>query len=382
MASDTNAQAQTEISPATYADLYAIDQHLEDIDAIATAYQESLCQASYNKRAKLAERIPGFWPLVFEQAPPDVDQFIQPSDSAVLAGCLTNFTVHRFEANSDPNAFLAALKNNDQVNEEEFGEPRSVSFRFEFKENEWFEDKVLEKKFWYRRSLEGTDDDAPMWVGRVSEPVKIHWKKGKDLSEGLTDAACALWEAQVRNGLFDTDNHEDAKAKDEATKKLPEYASLLKKVDNTTEGSQSFFTWFGYHGPWVSAARDAATRIVEKQRKKNPSKQDDSSVDKDDEDGEEEDLDEMPTHLAVEIFPDGEELALALAEDIWPNAIKYFLEAQEDDEEISEGSFDEADLEEMDLEDEGKANLEEIKGLTGRTKAGAKDAPPQKRRKT
>ena len=38
-------------------------------------------------------------------------------------------------------------------------------------------------------------------------------------------------------------------------------------------------------------------------------------------DEEEEDEDES---LALEIFPDGEELAIAIAEDLWPNAIKYF----------------------------------------------------------
>lgn len=381
MATASNDE-QPELSPATYAELHALELDFDSIDAIATAYQESLSQPFHKKRADLAARIPGFWPLVFEQAPPDVDQFIQPSDSAVLATCLTGFSVERFECKGGPDAFTAALKNQDEVSEELVGEPRSISLRFEFKENEWFEDKVIEKKFWFRRSLEGSGDDASVWEGRVSEPVKIHWKPGKDLSDGLTDAACVLWEAQKTNGLLDAKDHSDAKAKDDEVKKLPEYAKLVELVDKSTEGSQSFFTLFGYHGPWVSTEQDKTTRKVEKDRRTNPPSG--PHPDADAEDGDEEDLDEMPTHLAVEIFPDGEELALALAEDVWPNAIKYFLEAQEDDddEDLSAASFESADLEEMDAEDQGKANLEEIRGLSARVKGGHQDAPPAKKRKT
>ena len=371
--------------PATYADLYALDNDLESVDAAATAFQEFLCQHAYKKRAAIAARIPHFWAQVFEQTTQDVDQFIQPSDSEVFASCLTAFSVSRFEIAGDHDAFFAAFKGDELPTEDDYGEPRSFCIRFEFKENDWFEDTVLEKKFWYRRFLGGSGENAPILTNRVSEPVKIHWKKGKDLSDGLTDAACALWEAQRRGGLLDAKGYEDSKTKDEQSQKLPEYAKLLGKVEQTTEGSQSFFTWFSYHGPWVSAARDIAAKNVEKQRNHDIHAKAGENADgasKDEEDAaEEEDLDEMPAYLAVEVFPNGEELALALAEDVWPSAIKYFLQAQEEDN-GSQGSFEEADLEEMGEEDLGEENLKEVKALARRVNGSEDGAPAAKKRKT
>ena len=382
--------AGADLSPATYAELYELEDTFESIDAIATAFQASLSHDAYEKRAALASRIPNFWPLVFEQAPPEVDQYILPSDSNVLTGYLTSFSVERFESKNSPEIFASLLRGSkNDIDDEAIGEPRSVSLRFEFKENEYFEDRVLEKSFWFRRSIEGEGDDPDIWSGRVSKPVKIHWKDGQDLSDGMTDAACALWDAQEKANLLAPRDLADAKAKAEEIKKLPEYKYLMEKVDNSVEGSQSFFTWFGYHGPWISTAQDKQARALEKSQKRTQAKrfkeeQSDSGAKEGDDDDDVEDLSEMPTHLAVEVFPDGEELALALAEDVWPNAIKQFIEAQEggDLDDMSIGSFSEGDLEDLDEEQIAQENLEEIKGLAGRHKRGDEDAPPAKRQKS
>lgn len=389
----------------TYADLAAIESTFESIDTATTAYLTHLLQPAHARRAAAVSKIQYFWPLVFEQAPQDVDQYIQPSDSAVFAKCLMGFNVERFECRGSAGDFerlarraeaesegrLGQVKGpRDELDTAPFGEPRSLCLRFEFAENEWFEDRVLEKKFWYRRSRDG-------WCGRVSEPVRINWKKGKDLSDGLVDAACNLWEAQEKAGFCKGEGGEEAKKEEEKSKSLPEYKKAVQKVENSTEGSQSFFTWFGFRGKWVSVAEDKiarqefkerAKKAVEEQAKAGSTegKEAEAEAENDDEE-EEEDL--MPSDAAAEVFIDGEELALALAEDLWANAISFFhdSQAENDDESMSSGSFDEAELEAMDVEelDEGDQNLEDIRQLpkkgTSYTARKNPDEPPRKKMK-
>ena len=140
--------------------------------------QYELTKPLYTKRAAAITKIPSFWALVLEQAPPEIDQFIQPSDSRIFGESLLNLTVTRPE--------LDASDAKD-------ASPRSLKIRFEFKENEDFEDTVLEKEFWYRRAKDGG-------VGLVSEPVKVHWKKGRGLTGGLGVAAGELWGARKKGG--------------------------------------------------------------------------------------------------------------------------------------------------------------------------------------
>ena len=199
--------------------------------------QNAVTSPLYAKRAALAAKIPHFWALVFEQCPPEVDQHIQPSDSKVFSECLETLEVSRFEID-DPK-----------------GSPRSFSVKFGFGSNEYFEDKVLEKKFWFRRAHEG-------WMGLVSEPVKIHWKKGKDLTGGLTDAAVKLWDAKkvagTANGNVKTNDSN-----------LPEYRALTKKIEQNEETSLSFFAWFGFVSSWryVSAEESEAATAAELERR-------------------------------------------------------------------------------------------------------------------
>lgn len=243
--------------------------------------QVQLHKPLYEKRAKLVSRIPNFWPLVIEQAPPDIDEYIQPSDSALLLSSLTSLSVSHFETENGGTC-----------------DPRSIAIRWEFGDNDYFEDKVIEKKFWHRHAKDG-------WAGLVSEPVDIQWKKGKDLTNGLLGMVKRVW-----------DEEQAAKGKKNGGEITEEHKALKKKIENTGIGGISFFAWFGYIGRRVSA--EESRLAIEKEANKRKQRVDGKTVDSEDEDGEDEDEDDY------EIFPDGDSLAVAISEDLWPNAIKYF----------------------------------------------------------
>lgn len=161
----------------------------------------------------------------------------------------------------------------------------------------------------------------------MSEPVQIRWKKGKDLTGGLLGTVRKVWDAH------------QAKAKDgsaKSTNLTPDERLLKKKMVNTGLGGMTFFAWFGYVGRNVSA--EESQLATEKARRERLARQagsasisnGDSNKDDDEDDDEENEL---------EIFPEGENLAIALAEDLWPNAIKYFTQAQEQDE-VSDDDFE------------------------------------------
>lgn len=247
----------------------------------------------YEKREHIVSQIPNFWALVLEQAPPDIDEYIQPTDSAILLTSLLRLSVSHFE-----------IENGGQ------GEPRSVAIRWEFKENDYFEDRVLEKKFWYRRSKDG-------YSSLVSEPVDIKWKEGKDLTSGLLSMVKAVWDEEqeaIRNGTLSATKKEK--------RPLTEKQQALKaKIEEVGLGGGSFFNWFGFIGDRISAeesqlakAREAENRA---RRKAGQPLIPDDPEEEDDDDNEEDDL---------EVFPDGEEVALAITDDLWPGALKYFSE--------------------------------------------------------
>jgi hypothetical protein len=248
----------------------------------AVRQQYQLSKPLYLRRKELAEKIPNFWPLVFEEAPLEIDRYIQPSDSQLFADCLTSLEVDRFEIDA---------------------QPRSFALRFEFSENQWFEDKVLEKRFWVRRA---TDN----WTGLVSEPVKIHWKKDMDLTHGVTDAAVTLWESskKLSNGTIGM-----SKARG-----TPEYDILVKKLESSDMSMSSFFTLFSYISAkrFVTAEESAKANAAEIDRRKKRAAG--NKVEEPVEaEATTEDVDTM-------VCPYGDDLASFLAEDLFPNAIKYF----------------------------------------------------------
>ncbi|EON97568.1 putative nap family protein [Phaeoacremonium minimum UCRPA7] len=310
--------APLEDTPVTYEDLNDLNAEFDEVDTELLRQEVQLKNALYEKRQKVVSQIPNFWPLVLEQAPPDIDEYIQPSDSALLLSSLTALSVSHFE-----------VENGGK------GDPRSLSIKFEFNENEYFEDRVLEKKFWYRRSSDG-------WTGLVSEPVDIKWKKGKDLTSGLLGMVKKVWEAEQSK----------AKEGNGASKKAKiltgDQKALKKNMENTGLGGLSFFTWFGYIGKYITAEESKLAN--EKARKLREARQ----AGKAEENGEEEDDDdEDDDDDELELFPEGENLAVAIAEDLWPGAIKYFIQAQEQDG-ISDVDFesDEEEMEEFDDDEE------------------------------
>lgn len=240
-------------------------------------------------------KIPNFWPLVMEQAPPDVDQYIQPRDQAVLLSSLSSFSVSNFELENDPKA-----------------EPRSISIKMEFSENEWFEDKVLEKKFWFRYSKDG-------YAGLVSEPVPIKWKADKDLTDGILDMAVKVWEQDKAKAQTNGDS-KGKKTKPEDWS--ADQKALREKIETCGLGGVSFFCWFGYRGEDVSAEESRIAREEQKKMLADRAAGKVPEMKEAEEDDEEEDEEE--DSLALEIFPDGDDLAVAFSEDVWPSAIKYF----------------------------------------------------------
>lgn len=261
-----------------------------------------------------------FWIRVFSSAPAEIDEYVLPTDAAALGSCLKNLTVERFEVDGKGQ-----------------GEPRSLRFTFDFQtgdENPFFENAQLVEEFYWRKRVTRTaKGKRRTWEGLVSDPVRIHWRKDMDLTKGLLDAACDLADAEKKQGGD--------------RQKLPEYEALVKKVaeaeaealdgdddeneddDNPHTGQSpagtSFFAFFGYRGRDVSAeqSKEAYKEDAERWAKiaKGEKVEDEEEDDDDDDDDDDEDVDDLED---AEIFPDGEELAIAIAEDLWPGALKYY----------------------------------------------------------
>jgi hypothetical protein len=143
----------------------------------------------------------------------------------------------------------------------------------------------------------------------------IHWKKGKDLTAGLTDAAYMLGEARKK---LSKDTWDPAVRKKEM--RLPEYKNLAAKIETSSQASVSFFGIFafvsGYR--WVSAKENEKT-VKEDQQKQEKIKRGETVGDDDDDDD-----DDAQDFQEVEVFPGGDEVVTIIAEDVWPNAIKYY----------------------------------------------------------
>ncbi|KAI1658993.1 hypothetical protein F4813DRAFT_355329 [Daldinia decipiens] len=312
---------QVDWTIATYEELLDLDKDFEDVETEIIRQQVALTKSLYEKREALVKKIANFWPLVFEQAPPDLDQYIQPSDSAVLLSALTSISVSHFEIENGGN-----------------GDPRSISIKMEFGENEWFEDKVLEKKFYYRVGKDGEE-------GLVSDPVPIKWKSpDKDLTQGMLDLVMKVWENDKKNPV--TDSTKLKKEKDYT----PDEKALKKKIEATGLGAVSFFGFFGYRGLNISAEESRLSIEEEKKRKAERAAGKTTELTTEEEEDDDEDDEEDP--LSLEIFPEGEEVALAISDDLWVNAIKYFAQAQEAD---FEDDDEDEDMEDDD-DEKPKAN--------------------------
>ncbi|KAG6018875.1 hypothetical protein E4U41_003522 [Claviceps citrina] len=266
-----------------YDELDDIADEFEQVELEIMRIEDKMTRDLYAKREKIIAKIPNFWPLVFEQAPPEIDEYIQPTDASVIVTALKNLSVERFELPD--------------------GQPRSLVLKFEFAENEHFENTTLEKKFWWRMAKDG-------WEGYVSEPVDIKWKPGKDLTNGLLDLAIKIYE--------------DDKA-GKSGEKTPAKTELLAKLEDTSLETVSFFNFFGFRGRYVTAEESAAAEkdAEEKRKARKEGKEVKESMD-DDEDDDEDDGD-----YEFEIFPNADDVAIAIAEDLYPEAIRYFQEGEQ-----------------------------------------------------
>jgi Nucleosome assembly protein (NAP) len=282
----TNGDLSTDV---TYEDLIALEYSFDDAELEVLRTQTKAFAPLYAKREALVERIPNFWALVVEQAPPDLDQYIQPSDSEVFAECLKEIKIERFDdATESPRSFKLVM-------------------RFDKERNKWFEDETLEKPFYFRRARDS-------WTGLVSEPVKVNWKKGKDLTNGLTDAAVALWKARQAVNADSTSPQAQAK--------LSEHKAVAKKLEINDPSVSSFFSVFGY----VSERRYVSVSENAEASKKLKARRDAKAKDliDDDEAAEQAELERAEVEQEVEVCPHGSDIANFIAEDLYPDAIKYF----------------------------------------------------------
>lgn len=245
----------------------------------------------YAKRQTCFSKIPSFWPTVVANGPEELQAVFAPNDALVLVA-LKSMKVERHQIKSDTE-----------------GEPRSLRFTFEFDKNDIFEDSVVVKDFDFKVREDGG--------ALVSTPVTFHWtsKAKKAGTNKLLDLADQLYKAEkaFTDGPIDQTEREN----------LWQYEKLREELEKQQEESSDeygFLDWFGFRG----AVNDLLA------------KQEDEDID---EDGE--DLDDGT--LEVEIFPGGEDIAMILAEDLWPDAVEYFIRAQEDDDDDIEIDEEEED---------------------------------------
>jgi hypothetical protein len=238
---------------------------------------------------------------VFGSGPEELQQFLSPDDLAIIAH-LNSFVVERY-----------------QIESETEGEPRSLRFTFDFGPNDFFEDTRLVKTFEYRPR-----EDGPGSL--VSTPVGIQWKnKKKDVTQGLLDAAVELYNAEEALRLKNGDQAVDVVDR-EALWQHEKLLEKMAKIESADDSPPSFFNWFGFRGavdlPTTRKAQDA------------------NGADDVDED---EDVDEM---LEVEIFPAGEEVAIAIAEELWSDAMDHFMTAQDEGADFDGFEDEDSDAEE------------------------------------
>jgi hypothetical protein len=96
-------------------------------------------------------------------------------------------------------------------------------------------------------------------------------------------------------------------------------------MESTGLGGVSFFAWFGFIGRRVTEEESKeALKLEQEKRKALKEGKEVDVMDDDKEDDEDDEYDEYE----MEIFPTADDLAVCIAEDLWPGAIKYFSKSQ------------------------------------------------------
>ena len=118
--------------------------------------------------------------------------------------------------------------------------------------------------------------------------MKISWKEGKDLTNGETDR---VWEEHNRK-VSQAGNMGKGKGKAAPEKTRAQGKTVEERVGG---GEPSFFTWFA----WVGRGRDGPAE-------EGPAEEDSAGAETDD------------------VFDHGDELALTIADELYPNAVKFY----------------------------------------------------------
>lgn len=243
----------------------------------------------YEKRRSALKQIPGFWRNVFLNAPEDIQFTYSSADVAALAA-IEDFNVTRH-----------------QIKSETEGEPRSLRFEFTFADNDHFDACTLVKELEWKPSETG---DGP--GNLVSKPVPIKWKgKKNDLSKGMLDMAVEL-EAAEEAMKLKKGGKEIELVEREGLWQYEKLREAIEKSEEAGDEQPTWLNWFGFRG------------AVEK-RSEDKEKNGENGANEEDEDEDMDDFD--PGLLDVEIFPSGEDIAIALAEDLFPDAMDYFSES-------------------------------------------------------
>lgn len=138
------------------------------------------------------------------------------------------------------------------------------------------------------------------------------------------DLVCKAWEEESKSEANPSISNGE---KDKQSSTTEAQKALRRKIEHTGMGGLSFFAWFGFIGRRVSAAESAAATALEGERRERRRKDSNGKTVGGEENGAEEDDDEdEDLGMSLEIFPDGDDLAVAITEDLWPGAIKYFSE--------------------------------------------------------
>ncbi|RMZ87387.1 hypothetical protein DV736_g5392, partial [Chaetothyriales sp. CBS 134916] len=189
-----------------------------------------------------------------------------------------------------------------QIKSHDNGEPRSLRFTFEFSPNDLFTDAKLVKEFEYVSSPDGAGN-------LISTPVPIKWKsKKKDPTDGLLDAAVNLYRAEQSMTL-----QKSGKTIEMVDREgLWQHEKLLEKIEKLDESGEepSITRWFGFRGA---------------------------------------------------VFAAGEEVAISLAEDLWSDALDYYMRANEEPDTDFAG-FDEGD-DEVDEDDDVELDPDDAPAL-------------------
>ena len=218
----------------------------------------------YKDRASLIKQVPGFWSKVLQSddVPAAIESAIHPCDIPVL-DFLKAIEVTRYEVDKDP----------------ERGDPRSFTITLEFDPNGFFADRTLEKTFSYCAN----QDSA---AGLATEAVEVSYS---ETPQGTELADCVA-------------------------------------------RSESFFAFFKYRYRSVTNAKssghleDCLTN-VDRELDNSLLKTEPKVLDGDLESmlqrmsSPEDDEDSL---LGTEALPPGEEIAIAISEDLYLNALKYF----------------------------------------------------------